>query len=98
MSRPGWPEGAFALGAHLASWKAGVAALALLVAVFGYRLLAERARRETLRVTYREAPGGTVVVQEEGPGGPAMWVRIGDGQRPEPPGGARRAALPPRRP
>jgi hypothetical protein len=49
-----------------------------------YRLLAERERRRTLEATYRYAPPGTVVVQGEGPGGPPMWIRVGEGQRAEP--------------
>ncbi|CAL9337590.1 hypothetical protein SUDANB176_00197 [Streptomyces sp. enrichment culture] len=40
--------------------------------------LAERQRRATLLALVRHAPSGTVVVQEEGRGGPGMSVQIGD--------------------
>ena len=39
--------------------------------------LAERQRRATLLTLVRHAPAGTVVVQGEGRGGPAMSVQIG---------------------
>ncbi|GAX58729.1 hypothetical protein [Streptomyces olivochromogenes] len=39
--------------------------------------LAERRRRATLLELVRHAPAGTVVVQGEGRGGPAMSVQIG---------------------
>jgi hypothetical protein len=42
-----------------------------------FRLLAERARRKTLVDLVTRAPVGTIVVMEKGPGGPAMWVRVG---------------------
>ena len=50
----------------------------VLVATAVYRLLAERARRKTLLDLVSHAPTGTIVVMEKGPGGPAMWVRVGD--------------------
>ncbi|MFI6373394.1 hypothetical protein [Streptomyces sp. NPDC050546] len=40
--------------------------------------LAERQRRTTLLALVRHAPSGTVVVQEEGRGGPGMRVQIGN--------------------
>ena len=46
-----------------------------------YRLLAERARRKTLVDLVSHAPAGTIVVMEKGPGGPAMWVRVGGGSQ-----------------
>lgn len=49
----------------------------------GYRVVAEHARRRTLIEVCAYAPSGTVIVQEAGPGGPAMRVWIGDRQRPE---------------
>lgn len=55
--------------------------VAALLALLGYRLTAEKARRRTLTEVCAYAPTGTVIVQESGPGGPAMWVWIG-GQRP----------------
>lgn len=39
--------------------------------------LAEWQRRATLLALVRDAPGGTVVVQERGRGGPAMHVHVG---------------------
>ena len=46
--------------------------------VAGYRLLAERERRKTLVALALRAPGGTVVFVDKGPGGPAMWLTVGD--------------------
>ncbi|WP_327411379.1 sigma-70 family RNA polymerase sigma factor (plasmid) [Streptomyces sp. NBC_01281] len=42
--------------------------------------MAEWQRRATLVALVRDAPAGTVVVQERGRGGPAMQVYVGDGQ------------------
>jgi hypothetical protein len=54
--------------------------LLALVAVAGViRLLCEWQRRTTLVALVRHAPAGTVVVQERGLGGPAMWVQVGYG-------------------
>ena len=49
----------------------------VLAVTAAYRLLAERARRKTLVELVAHAPVGTIVVMEKGPGGPAMWVRVG---------------------
>lgn len=64
---------------HLGWWQ-----LVIIVVVSrGARLLsrqqAERARRRTLEMLVKVAPAGTVVVQEEGPGGPGGTVWIGPG-------------------
>jgi hypothetical protein len=80
----GWTERASFVVAHVVSWPGACVVLVGLLLALVYRLLAERARRRTLIATYRYAPGGTVVVQEKGPGGPAMWVWVGEGQRPPP--------------
>lgn len=56
-----------------------------MLVVLAYRLLAERQRRKTLLTTYLCAPGGTIVVQGEGPAGPPMWVWVGEGSRSVPP-------------
>ncbi len=66
--------GAEAFALHLLVWRycAVVAALA------GYRLLAERGRRKTLLVLVSRAAAGTVVFVDKGPAGPAMWLRVGD--------------------
>jgi RNA polymerase sigma factor (sigma-70 family) len=45
--------------------------------------LAEWQRRATLVALVRDAPAGTVVVQERGRGGPAMLVHVGDGPESE---------------
>jgi hypothetical protein len=65
-----------AVAVHLLAWP--YTAVVLTVTVV-YRLLAERARRKTLVDLVSHAPTGTIVVMEKGPGGPAMWVRVGDG-------------------
>lgn len=85
----GWTTGRWAMvsaGAtafHVLAWPytGGVAA-----AIGVYRLLAERTRRKTLVDLVSHAPAGTIVVMEKGPGGPAMWVRVGrEPQFPPPP-------------
>jgi hypothetical protein len=67
-----------AAAAHVVAWPCTAA---ILVVTAIYRLLAERARRKTLVDLVSHAPAGTVVVMEKGPGGPAMWIRVGDGLR-----------------
>jgi hypothetical protein len=64
-----------AAAVHVLAWQYTAAILAVTAA---YRLLAERARRKTLVDLVSRAPAGTIVVMEKGPGGPAMWVRVGD--------------------
>ena len=78
----GWAELGTGLVAHAASWPVACVMVAALFALLGYRLAAEQARRRTLIEACTYAPSGTVIVQKAGPGGPAMWVWIGDGQRP----------------
>ena len=63
-----------AAAVHVLAWPYAAAILAV-TAVF--RLLAERGRRKTLVDLVLRAPAGTIVVMEKGPGGPAMWVRVG---------------------
>ena len=65
-----------AAAVHVVAWPYTAVVLA---ATAVYRLLAERARRKTLIDLVSRAPAGTIVVMEKGPGGPAMWVRIGNG-------------------
>jgi hypothetical protein len=65
-----------ATAVHVLTWPYSAA---VLVATAVYRLLAERARRKTLVELVTHAPTGTIVVMEKGPGGPAMWIRVGDG-------------------
>ena len=66
------------------SWAAGCWILGLVAVGGAVRLLCEWQRRTTLVAIVREAPAGTVGVQERGLGGPAMWVQVGYG----PPGSA----------
>jgi hypothetical protein len=68
-----------AAGFHLLGWPCVVAVLAVAAAVHGYRLLAERTRRRTVLELVTQAPAGTVVMMDGGPGGPALWVGVGDG-------------------
>ena len=67
-----------AAAVHVLAWPY-TAAILVLTAV--YRLLAERERRKTLVDLVSHAPAGTIVVMEKGPGGPAMWVRVGGGSQ-----------------
>ena len=58
----------------------------VLVVTAAYRLLAEQVRRKTLVDLVSHAPADTIVVMEKGPGGPAMWIKVGGGsQFPLPP-------------
>jgi hypothetical protein len=77
----GWAELGTVLVAHAGSWPVVCAMTAVLLVLLGYRLMAEQARRRTLIETCAYAPGGTVIIQEAGPGGPAIRVWIGGGQR-----------------
>jgi hypothetical protein len=64
---------------HLEWWQFVI----IVVVSGGARLLsrqqAERARRRTLEMLVKTAPAGTVVVQEEGLGGPGGTVWLGPG-------------------
>jgi hypothetical protein len=66
--------------AHVASWRGLVGVLVIMLAVSVARMLAEWSRRRTLVQLVEKSPGGTVVMQGVGRGGPAVWVRVGDGQ------------------
>lgn len=63
-----------AAAVHVLAWPYTAAVLGVTAV---YKLLAERARRKTLVDLVSHAPSGTIVVMEKGPGGPAMWVRVG---------------------
>lgn len=65
--------------AHAASWKTVILLLGVLVLGLAGRLLAEWQRRKTLVAVIQQAPGGTVIVQQRGRGGPAMRIEIGPG-------------------
>lgn len=90
------------LGSVLAHgpWIAFGLVVATGVSVSTYCVCAERVRQRTLIALVREAPNGTVVAQKGGPGGPEMWVQVGEAavggaepssepepQLPVPPGG-----------
>jgi hypothetical protein len=79
---PGWPEWASTVAPHGVSWTTVGAVLVPLVLMGVFRLLAEWQRRTTLVALMRHAPGGTVVIQQRGLGGPPMWVWVGNGPRP----------------
>jgi hypothetical protein len=81
----GWATGPAALLAHAISWWAACAVIVVAFGTLAYQVLAERERRKTLEAAYLHAPRGTIVVQGEGPGGPPMWIRIGDGPPAEQP-------------
>jgi hypothetical protein len=81
----GWLEGAALFAVHVVSWPAAGAVVMTVLAVLAYRLLAERERRKTLEATYRYAPPKTVVVLDDGPGGPPMRIWVGERERPQPP-------------
>lgn len=97
----GWLEGAALFAVHMVSWPGACMVIVTAFATLAYRLLAERERRKTLETTYRYAPARTVVVQDDGPGGPPMRIWVGEGERPQPPiisvRVARQRRLPPRR-
>jgi hypothetical protein len=80
MSPERWLSLAGPLVMHAASWPDLAGILVLLLALSAARLLAERARRKTLVQLVEGAPGGTVMMQGDGLGGPAMWVQVGAGQ------------------
>jgi hypothetical protein len=70
------------VASHTVSWAAVGAVLAPLVLTGVFRLLAEWQRRTTLVALMSHAPGGTMVIQQRGLGGPPMWIWVGDGPRP----------------
>jgi hypothetical protein len=63
-----------ATAAHILAWPCAVVMVA---AAAAYRLAAEGTRRKTLVELVTRAPAGTIVIMESGPGGPAMWLRVG---------------------
>jgi hypothetical protein len=76
---PDLPVRLSAVLAHAASWKTVILLLGVLVIGLVGRLLAEWQRRRTLVAVIQHAPGGTVIVQSRGRGGPAMRIEIGSG-------------------
>jgi hypothetical protein len=69
-------KGAGAATLHVLAWPYTTI---VLVSAALYRLAAEWQRRRTLIELVSHAPANTIVILEKGPGGPAMWVRVGDG-------------------
>jgi hypothetical protein len=67
-----------AAAAHLLTWPCAAVLFSVVALGFCYRLLAERVRRKTLVELVTRAPAGTEVIMKSGPGGPAVWVSIGD--------------------
>jgi hypothetical protein len=65
--------------AHKMSWTAACWVLGMVAITGAIRLLCEWQRRLTLVAIVQHAAGGTVVIQERGLGGPAMWVQVGSG-------------------
>jgi hypothetical protein len=64
---------------HTLSWSTACCAIGVMTLAGLFRLLSEWQRRLTLVAIIERARAGTVVVQERGPGGPAMWVQVGYG-------------------
>jgi hypothetical protein len=76
------------IAAYVVSHSHTLLMLVAIPMVLAYQLLRERARRKTLVAIIECAPGGTVVVVEDGLGGATMRLRVGDKLLP-PPGGSR---------
>jgi hypothetical protein len=60
------------------SWQAAVVALAIVVVGGALRLFTEWQRRKTFRSLLRGAPEGTIIAQQDGPGGQVMTVTWGN--------------------
>jgi hypothetical protein len=76
---PGAPRlvwvGAVASG--LISWRAAALALAILVVSGTLRLFTEWQRRKTFTWLVAHVPEGTIIVQQDSPGGQTMTVAMG---------------------
>ncbi len=68
---------------HHVSWIAVCWGASVMTIAGLFRLLSEWQRRMTLVAILQHAREGTVIVQERGLGGPAMWVRVGSGPSPD---------------
>ena len=79
----GWPGLASIVAPNPPSWVAVGVVLALLALMGTVRLLVEWQRRITLIAVLRQAPGGSVVIQQRGLGGPPMRVWVGGGPWPQ---------------
>jgi len=78
---PGVPLAALA-AAWTGGWPGTCAVVSAVALTTVYRLRAEQSRRRMLLDICLNAPAGTEVVQDDGPAGPAMRVRVGNGSRP----------------
>lgn len=76
--------GAALAAAWTGGWPGAYAVVGTVALTAVYRLLAEQSRRRLLLDICLNAPAGTEVVQDGGPDGPAMSVRVGNGSRPGP--------------
>ena len=74
----GWVEALTAVLPHVVTWKTAIVAIGMIVLLVMLRLASEWQRRLTLVALVEKAPGGTVVVQGRGLGGPPMWVQVGN--------------------
>jgi hypothetical protein len=77
---PGVPVAVLA-AAWTGGWPGPCAVVGAVALTGVYRLLAEQSRRGLLDICLN-APAGTEVVQDGGPAGPAIRVRVGNGSRP----------------
>ncbi len=71
--------------AGVISWQAAAVIASVLVASGVLRLLTEWQRRATLRALLAGAPGGTVVMEGDTPGGQFMKVTLGSPVSQHPP-------------
>jgi hypothetical protein len=80
MSVPSYTGAVVLLGSVLAHgpWIAFGLVVVTGIAVAAYCVCAERVRRKTLIDLLSAAPHGTVIAQKGGPGGPEMWVQVGE--------------------
>jgi hypothetical protein len=59
------------------SWRAAALALVILIADGGLRLFTEWQRRKAFTMLLKGVPEGTVILQQDSPGGQAMTVTWG---------------------
>jgi hypothetical protein len=80
MRIPGWGSVVPLLGTvtcGVFSWRTALLGLAILGTRGSLRLFTEWQRRKTFTQVLKGAPGGTVIVQHDGPGGQVMTVTWG---------------------
>jgi hypothetical protein len=74
----GWGSLIAVMVDHRLTWPQAAVILGMLGALLAYRLLSEHLRRKTLTELVERSPGGTIIQQERGAGGPAMHIEIGE--------------------